>query len=205
MPLRPAEAICGAQEIPETGILPDGNAALRVCPHAVARLNVVGLIELGNRLQNAVAAKLVGRMNVHGCQILAHLPRGGRCPGVCHGTEELVEVRIRFLLCRGEDALHCAEVRDVFRNRQHAAARNAGADLLPVVPVRNLQALLLERGVILLGPPVGSVAVFIELCTVVVKGVRDLMGNDVADAAEVFPLSRRSHHKAASAELPPGR
>ena len=64
MPLRPAEAICGAQEIPETGILPDGNAALRVCPHAVARLNVVGLIELGNRLQNAVAAKLVGRMNV---------------------------------------------------------------------------------------------------------------------------------------------
>jgi len=137
-------------------LLPNAHARLRCGPHPVAGPYTIGRVEFRQRLQYAVAAQLIRGVDVGHGQILAHLPRGRGRPGVRDGAEELVEVGVVELLRRRNDALRRTEVCHVLRDRQCAAARDAGISLLPVVPFGHSLTFLLEGGVVLRRPPVGG-------------------------------------------------
>ena len=111
-------------------------------------------------------------------------------------------IGIGFALDGFQYALRRAEIGDVLRKGERAATGDAGRGFHAVIESGHFIAELLESGVVLRRPPVGGVAVLVVLGSIVVKGVRNLVRDDVAAAAEVLLSLRRSRHTAELAGCP---
>lgn len=171
-----------------SGHAPDNDAVLRSHIHAIAGLDVIGLLELRELGDDYVDAQMFHGVGVDAVfflqSALCHFTASQ--PGV--GAEKRIVVETLRLFRNAQDAGHTAQVGgglflDFFSG--------TGGSVLPgvqaVVIGDQLSGAKRKGLTVGVGPPVPQRTGLVELGTPGIKGMGDLMGNDRAYARQGSP------------------
>src|SRR5690349_3066834 len=184
-----------------TGWLPD--VARVVAYHLLAWFAFKGLSEIGVVLDGANHAVLSRRMRVSLSQQTRAFRRAVLAPDLGKAEEEALFSREAILLLcdfrifrhlltqRHQGNVNSAIVRGVFAQCQAAVEVDILYRNELAVFISNAAGALFELLAVLVGPPVGEIAVSSELAALIVKTVSQFVANHHADAAKVHGVVLR--------------
>ena len=120
-------------------------------------------------------------------QILKIWQTAFHAPDLGPVDEVFLIVCLRHVFHDSEGDAHAAVIGDVLANGEFAVDL-AAMDFDSIELLNHVIGEFLEGGVVFLRPPGVKAAVLVELRTIVIKGMADLMSDDRADTAEVLFL-----------------
>ncbi len=165
--------------------LPNAEPLFRGKVHLILLGNAEGFVPLREVSGRHIRPQNIGGMNIVGKSQLQKLILRFHAPDSRPVFKVGLEVRIGERVQKFEGRGHAAVVSNVFADNKlpvDASAVNFNAVKLP----DHLLCQFLEGFKIFLRPPVFQITAFIKIRAVIVKGVGNFMGDDCANAAEIF-------------------